>query len=262
MMRRSCLVSFALALLFAGCHDDSLSEGAAPTPVAPVPATTGNALPASQADAAHGDQAPAPDAGGTTPTPAANTAPPDGGKPAPNGPQPPAPRAPGAPSTTPRPASGAPNAARPKEDGGGKKDVTVTVIKTPDDFKAAVAKLKGKVVVVNFWATWCGPCVEEFPGLVQTVGKFADKGVVLLTVSGDDAKDTDGKVKPFLVAHNATEHAHLLDTDDAVAFGKGIEWDGAFPTTFVYDRAGKRVETLSDKQSPEKFEAAISAHLN
>src|SRR5689334_22084768 len=71
---------------------------------------------------------------------------------------------------------------------------------TPVDaagLKRAVAARKGKVVLVNFWATWCIPCVEEFPDLVRLHNKYKAQGLDFVPVSVDMARDVAPKVQPF-----------------------------------------------------------------
>src|SRR5687768_14180878 len=63
--------------------------------------------------------------------------------------------------------------------------------------KRAIEEQKGKVVVVNYWATWCAPCVEEFPDLVKLQNSYRDKGLVVIGVSMDEPDDK-GKVVAFV----------------------------------------------------------------
>jgi peroxiredoxin len=73
---------------------------------------------------------------------------------------------------------------------------------------------KGKVVLVNFWATWCGPCQAEMPHLQKMYVELEDQGFVVLSISADNARDAS-KVKP-LVKRNRYTFPVLLDTDSTV----------------------------------------------
>lgn len=78
----------------------------------------------------------------------------------------------------------------------------------------SLASLKGKVIIVSFWATWCGPCKEEMPHLQAMYAELADKGLVVLSISSDDAR-TSSRVKPYIQSKGYTFPV-LLDTDSAV----------------------------------------------
>src|SRR3954465_6271496 len=65
----------------------------------------------------------------------------------------------------------------------------------------AVADEKGKVVVVDFWATWCGPCVKSFPHLVEIPQRYHERGLVCIAASLDNASDSD-EVERFLEKHH------------------------------------------------------------
>ncbi len=94
------------------------------------------------------------------------------------------------------------------------------------------ADFKGKVVVIDFWATWCPPCRAEIPGYIALQKKYADKGLVILGVSVDE--DGAKVVAPFAKA-KGINYKMLLFTDDVVAAFGGIE---GIPTTFLIDRDG------------------------
>lgn len=132
----------------------------------------------------------------------------------------------------------------------------------------AVAELKGKTVVINFWATWCAPCVEEFPALVAAAERYADDGVVLVTVSQDFEDDIDSKVVPFLTEHGITDHAFQVVPNDpnefieqlTAAWG-GSEWSGTLPATFVLNADGEPAAFVEGEQDAEAFDKLFADHL-
>src|ERR1700674_3719348 len=67
-----------------------------------------------------------------------------------------------------------------------------------DDLKAVMDASKGKVVLINFWATWCKPCVKEFPDLVKLYNTYKDKGFSMVLISADVPEEIKSKVIPFL----------------------------------------------------------------
>ena len=116
-------------------------------------------------------------------------------------------------------------------------------------------KLKGKVVVVNFWATWCGPCKAEIPGMVKIYDKYKSKGLEIVGISLDQGGWDD--VRPFLQKIRVSYPVVLGNQQVADDYG-GIS---AIPTTFVVDRKGKVVEKHLGYLSPEEFEQKIKALL-
>lgn len=93
--------------------------------------------------------------------------------------------------------------------------------------------LKGKVVVVDFWATWCGPCVQEIPSYVELQKKYADRGLVVVGLSLD--QKGEAAVRPFAKRMKINYPLALATPEVITAFG---EID-AIPTTFLIDREGK-----------------------
>ena len=101
--------------------------------------------------------------------------------------------------------------------------------------------LRGKVVLVNFWATWCPPCRKEMPDLDALYKKFRDKGLVILAISDEDA----AKVDPFIAEHKYA-YPILLDPGDKVTKQMAVE---GIPKSFVYDREGKLVAQAMDMRT-------------
>ena len=107
--------------------------------------------------------------------------------------------------------------------------------RTPDDQPVRLADYKGKVVFLNFWATWCEPCREEMPGMERLHRAYKDRGLVVLAVSLDSQGAS--VVNPFVKKFGLT-FPIALDPKMAVRERYGV-W--AVPSTFIIDRAGKRV---------------------
>jgi thiol-disulfide isomerase/thioredoxin len=106
--------------------------------------------------------------------------------------------------------------------------------------REVLAAGRGQVVLFNFWATWCAPCREEMPLLVDLERRYRDKGFRLVTVSADDPEDRESALR-FLEQHRVAGPAYLKSVSDDDAFISAIDsaWSGALPALFLYDRRGK-----------------------
>lgn len=127
----------------------------------------------------------------------------------------------------------------------------------------AIAREKGHVVLVNFWATWCVPCREEFPDLVRLEKAYRDRGLRVLGVSTDLAKDLP-KIEKFLAAgHPDFPNYRKKSGGDDQDFIESADekWGGELPFTVLYGEDGKKARTLSGKQSYADLERAVSALL-
>lgn len=126
-----------------------------------------------------------------------------------------------------------------------------------------LAEERGRVVVVNFWATWCEPCREEFPDLIQLHRRYAGRGLTLLSISLDNPKLRDTEVKEFLTEQRPTFSVFVKTAGDDDAFINALEpsWRGALPATFIYDRSGQRRHALFGKQTLNSLEAYIQPLL-
>ena len=95
-----------------------------------------------------------------------------------------------------------------------------------------------KVHVVNFWATWCAPCVKELPHFEALQENYKSKGVEVLLVSLDFPKQYEKKLKPFIVKYNLKSKILVLDDVDMNTWIPKInkDWDGAIPVTIIYNK--------------------------
>lgn len=100
-------------------------------------------------------------------------------------------------------------------------------------------KPSGKPLLINFWATWCDPCREEFPDLVKLDNEFRGK-IDVVTVSMDDLADIDRDVPKFLSEMQWKAPAYLLHTADDAEALKAIfkDWTGNLPLTVLFDKQG------------------------
>jgi len=106
-------------------------------------------------------------------------------------------------------------------------------------------ELKGKVVLVNFWATWCPPCRKEMPDLEKLYKKFEKEGLIILAISDEEAS----KVSPFIAQEKVT-YPVLLDPGRKV--NDEFEVMG-IPKSFVFDREGKLVAQSIDMRTEHQF---------
>jgi len=129
-------------------------------------------------------------------------------------------------------------------------------LKDADGKSVRLSDYKGKVVLLNFWATWCGPCKIEIPWFIEFETKHKDQGFAVLGVSMDE--DGWGVVRPFL-ADLGVNYRTLLGTDMVAEQFGGVE---ALPTSFVIDRQGKIASTHVGLVSKRDYENDIRTLLN
>src|ERR1700747_1968469 len=123
--------------------------------------------------------------------------------------------------------SGCYSGSRPPRIGTNAPDFTVQ----DSDRAVALRDLRGQVVVLNFWAPWCPPCVEEMPSLVEMQRRMKAKGVTVVAVSVDV---DEGAYKQFVKDHNV----NLLTVRDPSGKSNGLYGTFKFPETYVIDRNG------------------------
>jgi thiol-disulfide isomerase/thioredoxin len=123
----------------------------------------------------------------------------------------------------------------------------------------AVTRAGAPVVLVNVWATWCGPCREEFPDLVRLERLWRGRGLKVLLVSADDKGDLP-QVKRFL-AERGVDFPTYLKAQKDMEFINGLDprWSGALPVTFLYDGTGRLRDFWEGKTTYALFEQKVRA---
>ena len=132
----------------------------------------------------------------------------------------------------------APNAASNPFDAAG----SIVKSYTYKELKVLLNQKDDKTYVVNFWATWCAPCVKELPAFEKLNGVYAAKGVEVLLVSLDFPKQLKKRVLPFLVEKKVQSKVILLDNGKDDSWIKAIDssWSGDIPATLIYNKTARK----------------------
>ncbi len=120
------------------------------------------------------------------------------------------------------------------------------------------AQYRGRVLLVNFWATWCDPCREEFPALVRLDRAYRAHGLSVVAISMDEPESVPA-IERFLRSQNAQFGSYRHDFRDFAALVDSInpQWGGGIPATFLYDHEGKLARSWQGPTSFEEFEHAL-----
>lgn len=116
-------------------------------------------------------------------------------------------------------------------------------------------QFKGKVTLINFWATWCGPCKKELPDLISLSNELAPQGVKFIGVSVDRAPNVVDLVRTFCSEHGVTYQVLLSNDDMEAAFGN----PRAIPTTVLVDADGNIAQTIVGLRTKDFYAQAIAA---
>jgi thiol-disulfide isomerase/thioredoxin len=134
----------------------------------------------------------------------------------------------------------------------------------PADVKAVLAEIRkpgARAVLVNVWATWCEPCLEEMPELLRAWRAHKDRGLRLVLVSADD-EETRGEAEKFL-ASQGVNFPTFLKTGDDMTFIDGLDkrWTGALPASFLFDGQGKVLhfwpKQVTERELTKKLEDVL-----
>lgn len=147
------------------------------------------------------------------------------------------------------------SAARKPKPEGDRKSAPNFQLKDVDGRNVALADFKGKVVLLNFWATWCGPCKVEIPWFVDFQQRYKGEGLEVIGVALDE--EGWSVVKPFL-AEQKVNYRIVLGNDSVSEQYGGVE---SLPTTFILDKEGRIANTHVGLVSKSEYENEIKSLL-
>ncbi|MDB6168713.1 MAG: Redoxin domain protein [Verrucomicrobia bacterium] len=124
-----------------------------------------------------------------------------------------------------------------------------------DGHEVRFEQFKGKVVVIDFWATWCAPCRAELPGYIALQDKYRGDGLVIVGISVDRLGPK--VVKKFIADHGMNYQVVMGDDEVQEAFG-GMD---GIPTTFIIDRAGNIRDRKTGAAEAGAYEAVVRKYL-
>jgi thiol-disulfide isomerase/thioredoxin len=107
-------------------------------------------------------------------------------------------------------------------------DAIPFIFKNTDDAEVSLERYKGKVIYIDFWATWCSPCINEFKYLDQLKAKFADSNIVFLSISVDENKD---RWKEFMQKMDNVKHHGIVSRDQILDYNLA-----AIPRVIIIDK--------------------------
>ncbi len=128
-----------------------------------------------------------------------------------------------------------------------------------DGERVKLSDLRGKVVLVNFWATWCPPCRREIPDLSRIHTDYEEQGLVVLGISWDEL--TADEIKDFADNYKMTYPILYGTQSELIQVGRAYNWEGYLPTTYVIDREGNLVDTYIGARNEEFFLEGIEPLL-
>ncbi len=148
-----------------------------------------------------------------------------------------------------------------------KLPVIIETTKISGEELRSLAKPKNKnPVLINFWATWCGPCRVEFPDLVQIDADYRSKGLNFFIVSVDDFAVIDTRVPEFLKDYESTMPSYLLNIEERRDIARAVRriaprFTDTYPLTLLFDGRGRLVYQKSGVVNPKVLRAQIDKVL-
>ena len=126
-----------------------------------------------------------------------------------------------------------------------------------------VENSRGRVLVLNFWATWCPPCVEEMPELASFARNHVGEEVEFLSVSSDEPSTRYTEVSPFAIEYDLPFPVYIMGVNHPAKMVEhiGIEWEGGLPATFIFNKDGRAVHSWVGPVDEQILMAAVGPLL-
>ncbi|MFP4172096.1 MAG: TlpA family protein disulfide reductase [Candidatus Hydrogenedentota bacterium] len=133
-----------------------------------------------------------------------------------------------------------------------------------DALAQIVEEGRGTVTVVNFWATWCPPCLNEMPHLVEFHETYGGDDVTFISVTADAPRTIESAVTPYMTRENIPFHVYVMDgiQPPDVADGLDIDFRGALPVTVVFDQEGEVAAHWEEEITLADLEEAVNPLLD
>lgn len=143
-----------------------------------------------------------------------------------------------------------------------KKEENKVRVVNYDQLEPYLQKSNDTVYLVNFWATWCAPCIKELPAIKSVEQKYADKKFRVLLVSLDFPKELTSRLEPFIKSKNITSDVFLLNDPNQNRWIDKVDtnWSGEIPFTLIYGKQFR--ESYSQTFTFEELDSIINLKLN
>lgn len=134
---------------------------------------------------------------------------------------------------------------------------------TAPQLRQLLAAERGKLVLLNLWATWCVPCLKEIPDLVTLEREFGPRGLVVIGVAMDEPSELESMVRPFHAKHFPGFRSYLRGEPDMDSLASAVDpaWNEMLPTTYLIGRDGKVLGRIQGKRTLEQFRALVAESI-
>ncbi len=143
-----------------------------------------------------------------------------------------------------------------------KSEIKIEVNEIDDvELKHKIENRSGNILFINVWATWCEPCVKEFPDIVKAANEYKNKGVDFLSLSADFDSKIDSNVVPFLISQKVDFPVFVMKErkSENIINMLNKDWSGALPATIIYDKHGKQMLFVMGAQKFNFFKEKIDS---